>query len=98
MALKSPDMTAAVGTQLVVWGGSDRTMVPCIPPKKNSLSRRIWPPKVPPHWFRFRVSCRKEKVLRAFTSPLRMNSKRLPCQSLDPDLVTALTTAPGCVP
>ena len=49
--------------------------------------------------FRFSVSAPVvEKKLRASRSPLRMYSNRSPWNAFEPDLVTTLTVAPGCVP
>ena len=59
----------------------------------------IRPPAVPPNWLRFRVSrtgCSRLRLGRALRSPLRRNSKRSPWKALAPDLVTMLTTPPGC--
>src|SRR5215469_15614540 len=75
IVLKSPFSMAAVGMWVMDCGGFERLRVLCQPPKKNSLSLMILPPKVPPNWFRFKLSWPvREKKLRAFKSPLRRYS------------------------
>src|SRR5439155_15343859 len=97
-ALKSPASAAGVGMKLVVVGGCERLRVPWKPPKKKSLLAMTLPPTVAPNWFRLRLSCLPAKNGRAFREPLRRYSNRSPCKRFDPDLVTTLTVAPGCVP
>src|SRR5208283_1508674 len=72
----------------------------------------ILPPAVPPNWGRFKLSrfgCREllntpvEDTVempfgRALRSPLRRNPNKSPWKALAPDLVTPLTTQPGCSP
>src|SRR5262249_29021579 len=97
-ALKSPLSTACVGTKLSVAGGAVRIVVRWYPKKPNSLSFLIGAPSVPPNWLRRSVSCAAAKKLRALKSPLRTNSNRSPWNWFVPDLVTTLTTDPGCRP
>src|ERR1022692_4312962 len=56
------------------------------------------PPPTPPNWLRFKVSRNGVADWRALRSPLRRNSNRSPWKALAPDLVTILTTPPGCNP
>src|ERR1039458_4334400 len=56
------------------------------------------PPAVPPNWLRFKVSRTSVPSVRPLRSPLRRNSKISPWKALAPDLVTMLTTPPGCNP
>src|SRR5262245_61591780 len=82
---------AAVGMNDCVSAGSERSLVPWYPAKKNSLFLTIGPPTVPPYWFLFNELCVVEKYWRALKRSLRKNSNTSPWNSLVPDFVTAVT-------
>src|ERR1043166_8323413 len=76
-AEKSPVRSAAVGTKAVLVYVMLRRIVRCHEPKKKSLSFLMGPPSVPPNWLRLSASFCVPKKLRAFSAPLRRNSKAL---------------------
>src|SRR5512138_3617680 len=94
-AVKSPVNIGAVGTKAVWSSGFCLVVVACRPAKKNTLSRTIGPPIVPPNWLRFKPSFLFENGSGALKRLSRANSKALPWKPLVPDLVTALTEAPA---
>ncbi len=69
--------------------------------KKNSFSLMIGPPSCPPNWLRLNGGgslAVKVKKLRASSASFRKNSNNSPWNSLPPDLVAMLTTAPELWP
>ncbi len=69
--------------------------------KKNSFSLIIGPPSCPPNWLRLNGGGSVEvkvKKLRASSASFRKNSNSSPWNSLLPDRVAILTTAPALWP
>ena len=72
-----------------------------VPPEveeRNVLFLMIGPPNVPPNWFWRRLGLTvPERLAKKFVVPnlsLRINSKRLPCRSLEPNLMETSTFGP----
>src|SRR5439155_20135523 len=96
--LKSPASCAAVGTIAV------RVPVVCqmrrysFERKKNTLSRLMGPPTVPPKLLYRFLGLAAAKKLRASKWSLRKNSKSVPCTALVPERVITFTWAPELRP
>src|ERR1019366_9130169 len=91
-------LSAGVGTITVSPEIPWRTRRPSYETKKNVLSFRSGPPKVPPNWFWLNCGLTVLKYPCALSTLLRKYSYTLPCHRLVPDLVTTLTTAPELRP
>src|SRR5271169_6061754 len=99
-AEKSPLSWAVVGT-VTGWETTPWMILrPSYAAKKNVLSFLIGPPNVPPNWFWWKSGFGATVNVNglALRSVLRKNSYTLPWNSLVPDLVTTLTTAPELRP
>src|SRR5262249_26583300 len=100
--------------RLAATGGTTTNVVslrgwrnPSYAPEKKGLFFLIWPPRVPPNWFRRNGGKSafpspslsfKSKMVRESNALFRRNSKAPPCSSLVPLRVTAETTAPEARP